>query len=385
VSGAGVIVGVSGGVDSSVAALLLRDAGEDVAGLFMQNWDEEAGECRAEDDRRDALAVCARLGLRFHARNFAREYWSGVFEHFLAEYAAGRTPNPDVLCNREIKFRTFLDEARRLGAERIATGHYARVERRAGAWRLLRGADADKDQSYFLHQLGQEQLAATLFPIGHLPKAEVRRLAREAALPTAAKKDSTGICFIGERDFREFLGRYLPAQRGEIRSVDGATVGEHEGVFFYTLGQREGLGIGGQRGRAAAPWFVVGKDVAQNLLLVDQGHDSPWLQSTRLDSEPAHWVQGTPPAAEFRCSAKTRYRQQDEPCTVTIAADGGVRVAFDRPQRAVTPGQSVVFYRDEECLGGAVILDTDAGARMAGHRNDGDMPVARVPREAGCR
>jgi tRNA-specific 2-thiouridylase len=385
-SAAEVIVGVSGGVDSSVAALLLRDAGMHVAGLYMQNWDDdEGGECRAEDDRRDALAVCGRLGLPFHARNFAREYWTGVFEHFLAEYAAGRTPNPDVLCNREIKFRAFLDEARRLGAERIATGHYAQVDHDAGRWRLLRGADADKDQSYFLHQLGQEQLAATLFPIGHLPKAEVRRLARSAALPTAAKKDSTGICFIGERDFREFLSRYLPAKRGEIRSVDGGVVGEHEGVFFYTLGQREGLRIGGQRGRAAAPWFVVGKDVAANLLLVDQGHDSPWLQSSRLDSEPAHWIQGAPPAGEFRCSAKTRYRQRDEACTVTVADDGSVRVAFDRPQRAVTPGQSVVFYREEECLGGAIILDTDAGAGLAGGLASRDWQDARLPREAGCR
>jgi tRNA-specific 2-thiouridylase len=385
-SAARVIVGVSGGVDSSVAALLLREAGESVAGLFMQNWDDDdGGECRAEDDRRDALAVCGRLGIPFHARNFAAEYWSGVFEHFLAEYAAGRTPNPDVLCNREIKFRTFLDEARRLGAECIATGHYARIGQRDGQWRLLRGADADKDQSYFLHQLGQEQLAATLFPIGHLPKAEVRRLARAAGLPTAAKKDSTGICFVGERDFREFLGRYLPARRGEIRSVDGSLVGEHEGVFFYTLGQREGLGIGGVRGRGAAPWFVVGKDVAGNVLLVDQGHDSPWLQSTRLDSEPAHWVAGAPPAPEFRCTAKTRYRQADEACTVAIAADGGAEVRFDRPQRAVTPGQSVVFYRADECLGGAVILRTDAGQAAQDGSQGGDVQDARVRREAGCR
>jgi len=361
-SGARTIVGVSGGVDSSVAALLLQAAGEPVAGLFMQNWDDDgSGECRAEDDRRDALAVCGRLGIPFHARNFAREYWSGVFEHFLAEYAAGRTPNPDVLCNREIKFRTFLDEARRLGAERIATGHYAQIGRRDGLWRLLRGADADKDQSYFLHQLGQEQLAATLFPIGHLPKQEVRRLAREAALPTAEKKDSTGICFVGERDFREFLGRYLPARRGEIRSIDGTLLGEHEGVFFYTLGQREGLGIGGQRGRGSEPWFVVGKDVASNVLLVDQGHDSAWLQSGSLRSEPAHWVAGAPPASEFRCSAKVRYRQKDEVANVRVAADGSLEVGFERPQRAVTPGQSVVLYREDECLGGAVILSTDAG------------------------
>jgi tRNA-specific 2-thiouridylase len=356
-----VIVGVSGGVDSSVTALLLKRQGEEIAGLFMQNWDEDgSGDCRAEDDRRDALAVCGRLGIPFYARNFAREYWSGVFEHFLAEYRAGRTPNPDVLCNREIKFKTFLDEARSLGAEKIATGHYAQVAHRTGQWRLLRGADADKDQSYFLHQLGQEQLAATLFPIGHLPKAEVRRLATEAGLPTALKKDSTGICFIGERDFREFLAQYIPARSGEIRSVDGTTVGEHSGVFFYTLGQREGLHIGGIKGRPAAPWFVVGKDVATNRLIVDQGIDSDWLLSSRLQSETAHWVAGDAPARVFQCSAKTRYRQRDESCTVTVKDDGTLEVAFDAAQRAVTPGQSVVFYQNDECLGGAVILRTDA-------------------------
>ena len=356
-----IIVGMSGGVDSSVAALLLKAAGGDIAGLFMQNWDEdESSGCRAEADRRDALAVCGGLGIPFHARNFAGQYWSEVFEHFLAEYRAGRTPNPDVLCNREIKFKTFLDEARALGAEKIATGHYARVDHRDGAWRLLRGIDGDKDQSYFLHQLGQEQLAATLFPIGHLPKVEVRRIAREAALPTARKKDSTGICFIGERNFRQFLGQYIPVRRGEIRSVDGTLVGEHEGVFFYTLGQREGLRIGGVKGRPAAPWFVVGKDVAGNVLLVDQGGDSDWLQSTTLDSEMAHWVVSAPAVARFRCTAKTRYRQDDQPCLATRRDDGGLHLQFDSPQRAVTPGQSVVLYRDDECLGGAVILRTDA-------------------------
>jgi tRNA-specific 2-thiouridylase len=377
-SAARIIVGVSGGVDSSVCALLLKQQGESIAGLFMQNWDEDgSGEaqgrasvaegrtpratgCRAEDDRRDALGVCGRLGITFHARNFAKEYWSEVFEHFLAEYRAGRTPNPDVLCNREIKFKAFLDEAWRLGAEKIATGHYAQVALRAGSLRLLRGADHDKDQSYFLHQLGQDALAATEFPIGHLQKQEVRRLAREAGLPTAEKKDSTGICFIGERDFREFLGQYIPARAGEIRSVDGEAVGEHSGVFFYTLGQREGLHIGGIKGRPAAPWFVVGKDVAANVLIVDQGGDSQWLLSNQLESEPAHWVAGRPPASSFRCSAKTRYRQDDQACMVTVKDDGSVDVRFDLAQRAVTPGQSVVFYQNDECLGGAVILHTDA-------------------------
>ena len=360
-SQARIIVGMSGGVDSSVTALLLKAAGEDIAGLFMQNWDEDDSPgCRAGDDRRDALAVCGRLAIPFHARNFASQYWSEVFEHFLAEYRAGRTPNPDVLCNREIKFKTFLDDARNLGAEKIATGHYARVEHRDGAWRLLRGVDGDKDQTYFLHQLGQQQLAATLFPIGHLPKAEVRRIALEAALPTASKKDSTGICFIGERDFREFLGQYIPARRGEIRSVDGTQVGEHDGVFFYTLGQREGLNIGGVKGRPAAPWFVVGKDVPGNVLIVDQGGDSDWLQSTMLDSELAHWVVAAPREASFRCTAKTRYRQHDQPCLATVRDDGSLQIRFDAPQRAVTPGQSVVLYQDDECLGGAVILGTNA-------------------------
>lgn len=360
-SPAKVIVGMSGGVDSSVAALLLKQSGVEIAGLFMQNWDDEDDSgCRAEDDRRDALAVCGKLGIPFHARNFAGQYWTDVFEHFLAEYKAGRTPNPDVLCNREIKFRTFLDEARALGAERIATGHYARIEQRGGRWRLLRGVDAGKDQSYFLHQLGQEQLAATLFPIGHLPKSEVRRLAMEAGFTTAGKKDSTGICFIGERNFREFLGRYLPARPGEIRSVDGSVVGRHEGVFYYTLGQREGLNIGGVRGRPQSPWFVVGKDVPNNVLVVDQGIDSPWLLASSLRSEPAHWISGAPPARQFRCTARARYRQSDQACEVSVDDSGGLQVRFDVAQRALTPGQSVVLYDGDECLGGAVILSTDA-------------------------
>ena len=368
-----IIVGMSGGVDSSVAALLLRDQAiahpdRQVAGLFMSNWaDDGSGECRAEDDRRDAVAVCGRLGLQIHFRDFSGEYWAGVFEHFLAEYAAGRTPNPDVLCNREIKFKHFLDAARALGAEYIATGHYARVRQVDGQWQLLRALDRSKDQSYFLHQLGQHQLAATLFPLGELPKQEVRRIAAEAGLPTAAKKDSTGICFIGERDFRTFLSQYLPARPGPMRTPDGRLVGEHPGVFYFTLGQREGLHLGGVKGFAAAPWYVVGKDVASNTLYVDQGADSPWLSSTRLWTEPAHWIAGAPPADRFRCTAQTRYRQPDEPCEVEVAKDGTLAVRFDRPQRAVTPGQSFVMYDGEVCLGGAVIARTDAPleARLA--------------------
>ncbi len=356
-----IVVGVSGGVDSSVAALLLKNAGADIAGMFMQNWeeDERFGECHAERDRADAVRVCAKLGIPFHARNFAAEYWDRVFEHFLDEYRAGRTPNPDVLCNREIKFKTFLEHARALGAEKIATGHYARTDERDGRQRLLRGLDANKDQSYFLYALGQPQLAATLFPVGELPKPEVRRLAREAQLPTHDKKDSTGICFIGERDFREFLGSYIPARNGEMRTPEGKRIGEHDGVMYYTLGQRTGLGIGGRRDASSEPWYVVGKDVAENLLIVAQGNETRWLYSSTLRASELSWIAGMAPAAEFRCTAKTRYRQADQACSVRIC-DNGCKVDFDTPQRAVTPGQSVVFYRDEECLGGGVIDVTDA-------------------------
>ena len=387
-------MGVSGGVDSSVAALLLRQQCLDVTGLFMQNWADDgmpenascisgtpairggrtpkatasqdgasvsrAGDCRAEEDRRDAVAVCGTLGVPIRFRDFSREYWDSVFQHFLAEYAAGRTPNPDVLCNREIKFKHFLDAARELGADAIATGHYARIDWVDGHFRLLRAADLGKDQSYFLHQLGQPQLASTRFPLGDLHKGEVRRIAGEAGLATARKKDSTGICFIGERDFREFLSRYLPAKPGEIRDPQGLCVGEHPGVFYFTLGQREGLHIGGMRGRDAAPWFVVGKDIERNILYVDQGHESSWLHSNTLQSEEAHWISGAPPAKRFDCTAQTRYRQADEACDVDVAHDGSVRVRFARPQRAVTPGQSLVLYQGDVCLGGAVIESTDA-------------------------
>lgn len=355
------IVGMSGGVDSSVAALRLKESGEPIAGLFMQNWaDDGSGDCRAEEDRRDAVAVCGRLGIPIHFRDFSAEYWDGVFAHFLAEYAAGRTPNPDVLCNREIKFRHFLDAAHALGAEFIATGHYARVVHDRGQWRLLKAADRGKDQSYFLHQLGQAQLAATRFPLGELQKADVRDMARQAGLPTHAKKDSTGICFIGERDFREFLSRYLPARPGEMRTPAGRVVGEHPGVFYFTLGQREGLNIGGVRGFEQAPWYVVGKDVASNVLYVDQGTDNPYLQSQTLWSEPAHWIGGTPPASRFQCGAQTRYRQPDQACEVVVRGDGGLEVRFAERQRAVTPGQSLVLYDGDTCLGGAVIAATDA-------------------------
>ncbi len=356
-----VMLGISGGVDSSVAALLLQQAGHDVEGLFMQNWqeDDRAGPCTADADRKDAVAVCGRLGIPFHARNFAAEYWDGVFQHFLAEYGAGRTPNPDVLCNREIKFKTFLDEAHALGAEKIATGHYARVDCVDGRYRLLRAADMAKDQTYFLHALGQRQLAATLFPLGDIQKTRVRQLAREAALPTHAKKDSTGICFIGERDFRSFLAQYIPARPGEMRTPDGQLIGEHQGVMYYTLGQRNGLGIGGRHGASGEAWYVVGKDVEANVLRVAQGGESRWLFSQRLHTEAPTWVAGGTPSASFRCTARTRYRQSDQACTVNAIGDA-LEVRFDEPQRAVTPGQSVVFYDGEACLGGAVIAATDA-------------------------
>ena len=360
------IVGMSGGVDSSVAAWRLQQDGHRIAGLFMQNWaDDGSGDCRADDDRRDAVAVCGRLGIPIHFRDFSGEYWTGVFAHFLAEYAAGRTPNPDVLCNREIKFRHFLDAARELGADTIATGHYARVEQRNGRWHLLRAVDTGKDQSYFLHQLGQSQLAVTRFPLGDLIKADVRRIAADVGLSTAAKKDSTGICFIGERDFRGFLSRYLPARTGEIRDPHGGVLGEHPGVFYFTLGQREGLQLGGVRGREAAPWYVIGKDVENNILYVDQGSESAWLQSTTLRSETAHWISGSAPAARFECSAQTRYRQPAETCEVQVADDGSLSVRFARSQRAVTPGQSLVLYDADLCLGGAVIATTNAPLELA--------------------
>ena len=376
-----VMLGISGGVDSSVAALLLQQAGHQVEGLFMQNWeeDERSGPCTTDADRKDAVAVCGRLGISFHARNFAAEYWDGVFEHFLAEYCVGRTPNPDVLCNREIKFKTFLDEAHALGAEKIATGHYARVDFHEGRYRLLRAVDAAKDQSYFLHALGQQQLAATLFPLGEIKKPRVRELAREAALPTHAKKDSTGICFIGERDFRSFLAQYIPARSGEMRTPAGELIGEHQGVMYYTLGQRNGLGIGGRHGASGEAWYVVGKDVAANVLYVAQGGENHWLYSRRLLTETPSWVAGTAPSDHFRCTARTRYRQSDQACVVSVR-DDGLEVCFDEPQRAVTPGQSVVLYDGDACLGGAVIAATDApyGGLLPAF-TPSTIPTAREP------
>ena len=373
-----ILVGLSGGVDSSVAALRLQQQGEPIAGLFMNNWeeDERQGPCRAEEDRKDAVALAAKLGIAFHSRNFSDEYWDHVFAHFLDEYRAGRTPNPDVLCNREIKFKTFLDTAHSLGFSHIATGHYARVGRHGDAWTLRRGVDREKDQSYFLHTLGQHQLASTVFPIGELDKPEVRRIAQAAGIAVHDKKDSTGICFIGERDFREFLGHYLPARPGAILTPAGVRVGEHEGAMYYTLGQRSGLGIGGRNDMPAEPWYVVGKDVANNIVYAVQGNANDWLLSTQLDADQCSWVSGIEPAAEFSCTAKTRYRQPDQNCRVTVIGSR-CEVHFDSPQRAVTPGQSVVFYRDDVCLGGATITDSNAPGSQLGKPMLGDGEKSR--------
>ena len=360
-----VIVGMSGGVDSSVTALLLLEQGYEVNGLFMKNWDEDDGTeyCTALQDLADAQAVCDRLGIPLGTVNFAAEYWDHVFEIFLAEYAAGRTPNPDILCNKEIKFRAFLDYAQDLGADLIATGHYARVLQRDGAFHLLKGADGSKDQSYFIYTLGQRALSRTLFPIGHLLKAEVRRWALKAGFDNASKKDSTGICFIGERRFREFLQRYLPAQPGEIRTPEGELVGRHEGLMYYTLGQRRGFGVGGVQGASQEPWYVLQKDLQRNVLIVGQGHDHPLMFSGELEAGTLDWVGDIPLDAPLRCSAKTRYRQSDQACLVEPLEEGRCRVVFDQPQRAVTPGQSVVFYLGEECLGGGVIEQTAEAAK----------------------
>jgi len=367
-----VIVGMSGGVDSSVTAWLLKQQGYEVQGLFMSNWDEdEDGYCTAAQDFQDARAVCDSLDVPLHKVSFAGEYRERVFSYFLEEYRAGRTPNPDVLCNREIKFGVCFEYARRLGAEWVATGHYARVTHEPRP-RLLKGLDADKDQSYFLHAMPAAALARTLFPIGELRKEEVRRIARDLTLPVFDKKDSTGICFIGERPFAEFLSRYLPAQPGEIETIDGRSVGRHQGLMYYTLGQRQGLHIGGQAGAAESPWYVCGKDLNRNVLKVVQGHDHSALMSAGLIAGQLEWVSGQPPAARFNCKAKVRYRQSDQNCEVHLRGDGQVEVQFAEPQRAVTPGQYVVFYIEDECLGGGVIEQTsgtfaavDASAQYA--------------------
>ncbi len=352
-----IVVGLSGGVDSAVSALLLKRAGHDVVGLFMKNWEDDDDEeyCSTREDLVDAVSAAETIGIEVQAVNFAAEYRERVFASFLAEYRAGRTPNPDVLCNAEIKFKAFLDHAMALGAEKIATGHYARVEERAGRFVLLKGVDPGKDQSYFLHRLTQAQLARSLFPVGHLHKSEVRRIAREAGLANHAKRDSTGICFIGERPFRAFLSRYLPREPGPMVTPEGERVGEHEGLMYYTLGQRQGLGIGGRRDAGHEPWYVAEKELASNTLVVVQGHDHPLLQKRHLHAADASWIAGEPPAQEGALAAKTRYRQADAACTLQLAGGDAFELDFATPQWAVTPGQSAVLYRGEVCLGGGVI------------------------------
>jgi tRNA-specific 2-thiouridylase len=353
-----VVVGMSGGVDSAVAALLLKRAGHEVTGLFMKNWEDDDDDeyCSTREDLVDAVSAAERIGIDIEAVNFAAEYKDRVFATFLAEYRAGRTPNPDVLCNAEIKFKAFLDHAMALGAEKIATGHYARVEERDGRFLLLKGLDPGKDQSYFLHRLTQAQLGKTLFPVGHLPKSEVRRLAREAGLGNHAKRDSTGICFIGERPFREFLSRYLPREPGPIVTPEGVTVGEHQGLMYYTIGQRQGLRIGGRRDDTSGePWYVAGKDLETNTLTVVKGHDHGLLLKPSLEAADASWIAGTPPAPQPDFGAKTRYRQADAACRLDVEDASAFRLDFAAPQWAVTPGQSAVLYRGEECLGGGII------------------------------
>lgn len=385
-----VMVGMSGGVDSSVSAALLIEQGYRVEGLFMKNWEDDDGTeyCTAMRDLADAQSVCDRLGIPLHTANFAMEYWDRVFEHFLKEYQAGRTPNPDILCNKEIKFRAFLDYALTLGADYIATGHYTRrgtVSTNAHGEPvapLLRGLDHNKDQSYFLHAVHGREIAKTLFPVGELIKPQVRAKAEALGLSTAAKKDSTGICFIGERRFKDFLQQYLPAQKGDIVTDEGRVIGQHDGLMYYTLGQRGGIGIGGLKDQGEGAWFVLAKDLSNNHLIVGQGHDHPLMLSQTLWSEPIDWVAGSAPLTAdqpLRCTAKTRYRQPDQDCWVYLDDQDprSVRVVFDLAQRAVTPGQSVVFYQGDVCLGGGVIHHTDAGL-TSNHRSAPPNAVEHV-------
>lgn len=355
-----VIVGMSGGVDSSVSAYLLKQQGYQVEGLFMKNWEEDDNEeyCTAAEDLADAQAVCDKLGIPLHTINFAAEYWDNVFEYFLAEYKAGRTPNPDILCNKEIKFKAFLEFADEvLDADYIAMGHYVRrtFPQNGEKPQMLRGLDGNKDQSYFLYTLSHEQVARSLFPVGELEKPEVRRIAEEQGLITAKKKDSTGICFIGERKFTDFLSRYLPAQPGKIETPEGKVIGEHQGLMYHTLGQRKGLHIGGMKESSEQPWYVADKDLKRNVLIAVQGADHPLLKSHGLVATQLHWVDRTPITEPVRCSVKTRYRQSDIACTIIPLSDDRIKVMFDEPQVAVTPGQSAVFYQGEICLGGGII------------------------------
>jgi tRNA-specific 2-thiouridylase len=357
ISSTRVIVGMSGGVDSSVTALLLKQQGYDVIGIFMKNWNDtdEFGHCTAEDDAEDVARVCAQIGIPYYTVNFEQEYREKVFDYFLDEYRKGRTPNPDVMCNREIKFGEFLNKVIDLDGDYLATGHYARLYEADGKFRLLRGVDSNKDQSYFLNALNQGQLSKAMFPIGHLPKPQVRAIALEANLATAKKKDSTGVCFIGERNFKEFLSQYLPARSGEIRTPDGIVQGVHHGLMYYTLGQRQGLGIGGSGTGSGEPWFVVDKDLERNILYVVQGDLHPALMSTGLIARGMNWISGVAPVGVLLCTAKFRYRQPDQSVRLVQDEDGSCHITFDQPQRAITPGQAVVLYSGDVCLGGGTI------------------------------
>ncbi|MGZ8164862.1 MAG: tRNA 2-thiouridine(34) synthase MnmA [Methylobacter sp.] len=353
-----IIVGMSGGVDSSVAALTLLKQGHQVTGLFMKNWEEDDGtdQCTALEDLADAQQVCDKLGIELKTVNFAAEYWEEVFEVFLSEFQAGRTPNPDILCNKHVKFKAFLNYAiEDLGAEYIATGHYARVSEKNGEFFLLKGLDPNKEQSYFLYTLGQKQLSHTLFPIGHLHKPDIRAIARKAGFKTHNKKDSTGICFIGERKFTEFLQRYLPAQPGEMRTPEGQYIAPHQGLMYYTLGQRQGLGIGGVKNAPDEPWYVLEKDIENNILIVGQGHNHTLMLHNILEAGQLDWCSNRPLTQTLRCKAKTRYRQADQNCWLKPISNDKCEAVFDQPQRAITPGQSVVFYDNDICLGGGVI------------------------------
>ena len=355
-----IIVGISGGVDSSVAALLLKERGYKVEALFMKNWHEDStdGRCTWEADVEDAMRVCDKLDIPINTVDLSEQYWQDVFTDFLKQYESGRTPNPDILCNQEVKFKAFLEHALQLGAENIATGHYARIESHNGHYKLLKGLDTNKDQSYFLCRLTQKQLSLSIFPIGELEKLRVRELAARAGFITHDKKDSTGICFIGERPFREFLSRYIPIKKGEIRNPDGCVIGEHDGVHFYTLGQRQGLGIGGVKGANDEAWYVVAKNIKQNSLIAAQGHDHPLLFSQVLTAVNLHWIADCAPQTPFSCLAKTRYRQADQSCVIQSLDADSATVHFTQPQRAVTPGQYIVFYQGDVCLGGGLIDST---------------------------
>lgn len=352
-----VVVGLSGGVDSSVAALLLKEQGYDVVGLFMKNWEDDDNDeyCSSKQDLIDAVSVADRIGIEIEAVNFSKEYKERVFQNFLDEYQAGRTPNPDIFCNSEIKFKAFLDHAMGLGADLIATGHYAQVREKNGLFQLLKAEDGSKDQSYFLYRLNQAQLSKTLFPLGHLLKREVREIARRENLATSEKKDSTGICFIGERPFREFLNRYLPREPGEMQTPEGKVVGQHDGLMYYTLGQRQGLKIGGSRESNGEPWFVAAKDMQRNVLVVVQGHEHPLLLNDGLVADQLHWIAGHEPETHWVYAAKTRYRQPDAPCEIDRISSGSTDIRFGQKQWAITPGQSAVVYESQVCLGGGII------------------------------